>query len=64
VIEGLTVAAIKSMGKLTSVCCDLDWPEHRHESLGGDGKSTHPNRLREPSKEEVELYLECRCEDY
>lgn len=43
---GLAVASIKSMGRFTSVCVDLDWPEHRHESLGFDGKSTHPNRLQ------------------
>lgn len=46
-IEGnLAVASIKSMGRLTSVCVPLDWEEHRHESLGSSGKSTHPKRFR------------------
>ena len=39
------VACIECGDRTISVCCELDWPDHRHESLGVDGRSTHPGRL-------------------
>ena len=57
---GMAIANVKSMGRELSVCCDLDWPEHRHESLGFDGKSTHPGRFDTATKE----YLQAKDEEY